>query len=322
MYKYLRSLSKISRQFFFTSLLFYLILFLLEIILPGFISNNFNLDTVLFIVFIWGLFLLLDLGNENTVEEKNERLKVYDYLLAFAFGTAGGIIIFSQSQLPLLPRGTAAFVTTILISTLSLTMFASHQEKSLSPEPLINLPVDIPRKKLLPANFLLFPLILFTFSPFALMAILSLKKLPFINQTDSQDKKQEMTVETFVESPGRQTIFWDDFGGVERTIKPEKKVVILILSSEANSSAAAELKQILEKIGFSNVNTKSLNAAAAIPSGAIVEFRQEEEGQATLISNLLKKDYPVINKMPSGTSNAEIMVILGTKESLEIKEKL
>ena len=113
----------VFKDLFPFSLIFYLILLILETILPGFVSNNFDLNWVLgIVVFLGIIFVFLPSTSVETTADK-EGMKITDYLILIFLGIVGGFLIFHQIQQDLTPRLIVAVIGGMLIVLISLTTF-------------------------------------------------------------------------------------------------------------------------------------------------------------------------------------------------------
>ena len=92
-----------GKNLFVVALIIYLVGFLLEIVLPGFVSNSFNLNWVLGVVLILGV--LAAFAPEDQEEpEIVEKPKNSDYFMIAGLGIVGGLLMFYKSDLNLVPR--------------------------------------------------------------------------------------------------------------------------------------------------------------------------------------------------------------------------
>lgn len=87
----------ITKDLFAFSLIFYLILFILETIFPGFVSNNFNLNWALGVVVLLGIVSALSPAERASRTRKKS--KTSDCLISISLGILGGALIFYQIQL-------------------------------------------------------------------------------------------------------------------------------------------------------------------------------------------------------------------------------
>jgi len=108
----------ITKDLFAFSLIFYLILFILETIFPGFVSNNFNLNWALGVVVLLGIVFVL--SPAEGVSRARKKSKISDWLISIFLGILGGALIFYQIQLVSTLRIITAAIGGMLIVIISL----------------------------------------------------------------------------------------------------------------------------------------------------------------------------------------------------------
>ncbi len=88
-------IKKIINEIFSLSLVFYLILFLLEEIKSNFVSNYLNINIFLILTIISGILAVLTKSDEvYKINEKNKKREVFDYIIASVLGLIGGIVTY------------------------------------------------------------------------------------------------------------------------------------------------------------------------------------------------------------------------------------
>lgn len=118
-------IGKYVQDYFVFFLLFYLILFILENLFPGFVSNNFDLNLILVPVFILGVasaFFPLP------KQKKKQNIKL-DYLIIIGLAIITFIIIFSKTRDLGSISIVIALISSLLVFCVSLLTLFSKDEK-------------------------------------------------------------------------------------------------------------------------------------------------------------------------------------------------
>lgn len=311
----------IAKELFIFSLIFYLILFILETVFPGFVSNNFDLNYAL--VAVVGLGFLAALAPEQPeTGEKKDKPKITDYLISIFLGLLGGILMFYRLPLALVPRAITATICTLFIVGISLVLLLVEDKEIEEREEKIETFVGdtfLSRKTLTtPIAFLRlllfrkinFPVILLVMA--FLFVGLSLPpktgyqprkiNLPEIVSKLSGGKTEEESPETKTALPSPTP--------TPKKVIPSTELLIKILDGGATDKVTTEFTKTLKSAGFAKVFYGQADRKDY--KNALIRFRSQDENQAMLIKDLLETNYKTIEGQPSSTDSAEITVILGT----------
>lgn len=122
------------RESFAYLLVIYVILFLLENLVPGFVTNTFDLKYLLYIVIAFAFFSSIDGGQPPT---ESSRLTVMDFVLAFGLSSLGSILVFLKIDsswsiriIALISSAILLFLTTLFTlvpDSVSLSHFSSEK---------------------------------------------------------------------------------------------------------------------------------------------------------------------------------------------------
>lgn len=320
----------VCKDLFAFSLILYLLFFILEIFFPGFVTNNFNLNWVLLIVLVLGIFTAFS-PIEAEVEGVKEKPKVIDYFLVIFLAVIGAGLIFYKMGPGGFSRWLVSIFSGILISVFGLVIMTSEGEEREEVEIeeavitgeqeesfLLNRfsknfwlflkPIFL--KKI---NFPIIPLLLFVI--FA--SVLIPKNIDFL--VGSFTKRKEVKVESYPTLlPKQEPEFWDDLAWLQPEIKSSEDIFIQVLNGGAEKGSAKNFAEVLKKAGFKKVVFG--DADSSVYKNATIRFRPEDKEQASLVKRYLRQEYVIISEAPSGTSSAEIIVILGPEELGEIEE--
>lgn len=316
------------KELFIFSLVLYLVLFILETVFPGFVSNNFNLNWVLGIVLSLGIISAFA-PEEPKKKEKKEKPKIIDYLTSIFLGLLGGVLIFYKIELEPIPRLAAAGISGILILFLSLMLLLAEDEEIKEKEEEIETFVQgtfLSRKTFVtPIAF--FRLLLFKKINFPVLLIL----IVFLFTTLSLPQKagyapRKLNLEklaSFFKSAPKEAVKLppapaysptppQTIQELRKEATPSAEIMIKVLNGGAEKNEASDFAKILRNAGFAKVFFGE--ADSYIYTNATMKFRAEDEDQARLIKKYLDKNYPIVIGTPSATQSAEITVILGAKE--------
>lgn len=300
-------------------LILYLILFLLENLFTGFVSNNFNLNWVLGVVLFLGF--LAAFAPEVVKEEIEKPPQKNDYLLIIAMGIIGGIIMFAKLEVGIIARLLTSGVIGAIIIFLGYYILTAKDEEETGeteetiPEktiPTVHLQniftflrrtfrLGLQQKVRLPLPYVLFFLI---FTAFLLPKNFSLL-LARINNPNTKNSLPESSPQ-----PTEMPYFWDDFN-FPGYIEPSKEIVITILNGGGEKGQAASFSATLKENGFTRVTTG--NADKYDYENARIIFKPDDKAQASLIKSYLKEIYSLILETPAEATQSGITVILGSQ---------
>lgn len=303
-------------------LIFYLILFLLENLFTGFVSNNFNLNWVLGVVLFLGF--LAAFAPEVVKEGIEKPPQKNDYLLIIVMGIIGGIIMFAKLEVGIIARLLTSGVIGAIIIFLGYYILTAKDEEEIEetqgleekiPEKTIptvhlkniftflrhTLRLGLQQKVRLPLPYVLFFLI---FTAILLPKNFSLI-LDRINNPNTKNSLPESSPQ-----PTEMPYFWDDFN-FPGYIEPSKEIAITILNGGGEKGQAASFSATLKENGFTRVTVG--NADKYDYEDARIIFKPDDKAQASLIKSYLKEIYSLILETPAEATQSGITVILGSQ---------
>lgn len=314
----LKTVLTIAKELFIISLIFYLILFLLEIIFPGFVSYNFNLNWVLGLVLALGLIAAFAPEVSKEKVEGEGKPKILDYITSVFLGILGGVLVFVKmgftSYLSLIVAG----VVGVLIIAFSLILLTVQDEEVEEKEEKIEEFVQntfLSRKTFIyPIAFLRLLLFKKVNFPMILILLVSLFAFFYLPQKTGVTPRKFNFKISFPQiqttpTPTPTPISTPTPIPSEPKITPQADLLIKVLNGSTKTGIEEDFTKVLKNAGFLKVffgkadNNQYENAT--------IKFRPEDEEQANLIKTFLEKDYKTIIGAPSATSSAEITVILG-----------
>ena len=326
--KVLETILVVAKELFIFSLILYLLLFILETLFPGFVTNNFNLNWVLLMVLVLGIFTAFA---PVEAEEEKKKLTFIDYFLVIFLAIVGAGLIFYKMGTAGFSRWLVSIFSGILITVLGLVIMTSGGEKEEEVEIEETVITGEPQKSFLLSrfseNFWLFlkpiifkkinlpivPLLLFVIFAGVLMP----KNIAFLK--GSFTKQKEIKVESYPAPLSKQEPeFWDDLAWLQPEVNPSEDIFIQVLNGGAKKGSAKNFADVLKKAGFKKVVFGDTDSS--LYKNATIRFRPEDKEQASLIKRYLRQEYLIVSEAPSGTSSAEIIVILGPEELKEVEE--
>jgi len=288
------------------SFILYLVLFLLETIFPGFVSNNFSLNYVLIPVFIFGILSVIFPQAEEKEKPKKPVSKV-DLILILALSVGSFFLIFYKFNIDnLILKLTVSLLSSVLTFILGVVIlyFPDEQEEVGEKELIEGESTYLNWSRMIRRSFLsrihipvplalLFVIITLIFIPKNVMKII---------QTPGS---RSMT-----ESSGTQS----EEGSTTPAValpKADPKMKIIVYNGGAETGEAARFAGIFKKAGY--VNVEALNYPLKTNDNVFIQFKESDSAQADLIESILKNDYSVVDRWPLASISAEIRVILGKK---------
>ena len=121
----------LCKQLFVFALILYLVLFILETILPGFVSYNFDLNKVLLVVFIFGLLSVF--AREEKEQNKKEEVRKFtkkDFIFLGVLGLVIGIVVFTKSDTDMMTKIVSGFLGGFVVSlTAWILLFVNDEDE-------------------------------------------------------------------------------------------------------------------------------------------------------------------------------------------------
>jgi len=283
------SFLSLCREIFPSALIFYLLLFLLEILFPGFISYNMNRYWLLGIVSLLGVFSTL-FPADRIISPRFTPNKL-DYGLIIFFSVLAAALIFRETSAPPLAHWLITIISGLLTTGLGLLILYIDRLNNI-PNPLISITqTRFFHKTELPV----LPLLFF----FVIIAILFPSRL----ETISTPPKTLVTIPTTAQTTNLPT---------PATIKLNPNLSIKILNASDQNGIAQEFADTLIAAGFRKVEVGNAGSDLKL-NNATIQFSEDQEDQAVLIQKLLEIDYTIVTGFPAASKSGELTVILGTK---------
>ena len=279
-----------AKNLFVVSLIIYLVLFLLEITLPGFISNNFNLNWVLGVVLILGV--LAAFAPEDQEEpEIVEKPKNSDYFMIAGLGIVGGLLMFYKSDLNLVPRILFSLFVAVFITAVSLyLLLAKDEEISEDAEAVGNIP---------PTNPVLPQIRRFLARPVKMPLGAVIIGLILLGLSLIQAKIKPQAVPPLIVAPPAE----------ETELLPVKTIPIAVLNGSTQVGSASAMARFLTDKNF--VISRVGDADRNDYQNAIIRFRLQEAEAAQSLAEAIGEIYPLVERAPEATDSGEIILILG-----------
>lgn len=317
MKKILLSLLSLTRDAFGYALIFYLVLFLLENLFPGFVSNNFSLNWVLGLVLFLGL--LAACAPEKDEQPRELPTGKSDYLLVAGLSLIGGAIIFAKLETDLVLRWITTLVSGGLIMLVGFVVLTGRDDEKFGEIPAETQNTHIHKQKTftfikrvarlfllrrveLPiAYVLLFAVITAFLIPKNISILANALRRPApVPEAESQESTNS-----------DEPFFWDDMNEFV-PIPPSKNLPISVLNGGSERGAAASFSTQLIDNGFDRVTVG--NADRYDYTNAQIRFAEADKPQANIIKRLLLTSYPLVLELPAESTAGGITVILGAKE--------
>lgn len=314
-----------SRVLFMWILTFYLVLFLLENLFPGFVSNNFDLNWILVGVCIVGLFTFF--APEIPQTQIVEVSKKEDYFLILLLGFFGVIIPLAKLHVAWLLQWTIAVVSGLLIMAISyITLLGEEKaeekiyyfehkdhEKSRNTISTKKLKLIFSKRilQLLLRQRIQLPLayiILFVFFTASLIP----KNFSFFLEKLKNNSISQNTVETPSSlSQSSSITTYNEDNASNPSIEPIKNTPIEVLNGGSVNGSAASFSSLFQADGFTEVSVG--NADKQDYKDALLQFNEKDEQTALYLYQLVKQKYSVVNLLPSEDTQTGITLILGKK---------
>jgi hypothetical protein len=290
--KILNPLFEFSAFLFPFALVLYLILFLLENVFPGFVSNIFDINYFLIPVLLFGFLAAFANKNENEDEKKPTR---WDFTLIAGLVILSFVILLYKTA----DLGRMGFlislISSLLVALISLIIIFPAKNLNLVTENQIEKKINYRKFLLSPfgiSSVFLFLIIIIPVSFFAF----SQKKLqqPPVKVAEVISTPIENPI---VKSPGKTVLL---------------KTPILILNGTGKPGTASAMANFLKQYEFGSVSVGSADNQNY--KNALLQFNDENAAVASYITFLLtgKNKYKIVNMLPPiNASQTGIILILG-----------
>ena len=305
-----------AKNLFVVALIIYLVGFLLEITLPGFISNSFNLNWVLGAVLVLGVLAAVAPEEESpfvkTTGDEVEKPNKTDYLMVIGLGIIGGLLMFYKSDLNLVPRILFSIFVAVFITAVSLyLLLVKDEEISEEAEAVENIPPISPvlpqiRRFLakpvkVPLGVMIIGLILLG------LGLIQAKKKPRETPAVTADQQAQPA-----EEKGPIALFLDQFKAdyIPQPSRQElKETPISIFNGSAQVGSASAMAKFLKTKDFTISRVE--DADNSNYQNAIVRFRPDKMKVAEYLADTIAGIYPLVERAPTATDSGEIILILG-----------
>lgn len=285
------------REIFPYALLLYLIFFLLEVLLPGFVSNNFDLNYLLVAVLILGFFSVF----APPIEKEEEPPQKSDRNLIVILTIISFLVLFYRTRDMGLSGLVISLVGSLLVAGMSVILIYFPDEGEEEPVDEIKIENYIVAKRTRPLrlNALTY---LRPGMALLIMIIIVFFAYKQINRKTVETKQAAPTptvtivpmIEEEIMEPDRETL---------------QKVSIEVLNGSSKIGSASAMAKFLKEKGF-NV-TKTGDADRNDYQGTMIRFRPEEYGIVRYLIELIQGIYPSTVREPLSTDSARVIMILG-----------
>ena len=315
----------VSKQLFISSLILYLIFFLLESIFPGFITYNFNLNYLLVAVVVFGLVSSFSPQESDTQTAKP---KIFDYSIIIVLALVTIVLLYFKIHSSTVTRLVFSIGGGVLVGAMGLYLLFTNNEEVKDKEEKIEYYVE---KKLVSKGslttiaallrFILFKEVKFPFFLLILVFLLGFIGLPSKQPRENEEINQKLLqllssteigkldIPTPTPTPKAVTI-------QSPTPKPTPSVSLFIRVYDGGIGELQVVKftRLLKEKGFQKVYYGKLEGEY---KNATISYLPEQKTQANLISELLKESYKIVSETPNASTSSELKVILGPNEGAE-----
>ena len=309
----IKTILSAAKNLFVVSLIIYLVGFLLEIVLPGFISNSFNLNWVLGAVLVLGVLAAVAPEEESpfvkTTGDEVEKPNKTDYLMVIGLGIIGGLLMFYKSDLNLVPRILfSLFIAGFIIAVSLYLLLVKDEEISEEAEAAENIP---PTSPVLPQirRFMAKPVTV----PLGVIVIgLLLLGLGLVKPRKQPQSTPAVIVDQQAEKKGPIALFLDQFKTdllPQPSLQELKETPISIFNGSAQVGSASAMAKFLKTKDFTISRVE--NADNSNYQNAIVRFRPDKMKVAEYLADTIAGIYPLVERAPTATDSGEIILILG-----------
>ena len=303
-----------AKNLFVVSLIIYLVLFLLEITLPGFVSNSFNLNWILGVVLVLGALAAFAPEEEESpfakaTGDEVEKPNKTDYLMVIGLGIIGGLLMFYKSDLNLVPRILfSLFIAGFIIAVSLYLLLVKDEEISEEAEAAENIP---PTSPVLPQirRFMAKPVTV----PLGVIVIgLLLLGLGLVKPRKQLQETPAVIVNQQAEEKGPIALFLDQFKAdyiPQPSLQELKETPITIFNGSTQVGSASAMAKFLKTKDFTISRVE--DADNTDYQNAIVRFRPDKMKIAEYLADTIAGIYPLVERAPTATDSGEIILILG-----------
>lgn len=294
------------------SFILYLILFLMETIFPGFVSNNFSLNYILIPVFIFGALSAFFPEDEKEEAPKKAATK-FDLILLVFLSIGSFLLLFFKFTIDnLILKLTVSILSSVLTFILGLILlyFPDKLEEGKEEEIVEGVSTNLNWSRLVKRSFLsrihipvplalLFVIITLIFIPKNTLKILNTPSIC------SESECEALIPNEAIPSP--------------MVIVPEAdpNIKIVVFNASSVTGEATRFAGIFRSAGYKDIEVQDYQETIEDVS---IQFRESESAQADLIESIVKNEYLTVTREPLATTSAEIRVILG-KQPLPVSDE-
>ena len=311
---YFEFIADILSILFSYSFVFYLILYLLETIIPGFVTDNFSLNWVLVPTLVFGVLSAIfpipeDEERSLPAGRQVKPATKFDLIFTIALAIGSFFLIFFKFKIDNL---TLKWVVSLISSFLTLFLGLMllyfpddlvEEEEIESKSKIVKFTYNfkrffLSRFKIPVPIALLIAIVLFIFIPQNTAKILHRS----INQTSNNQATE----------PSIAPLSTNEI--IEKPLPPaDPNIKIIVTNAGTEKGEAKRIGNLFKTAGYTNV--EATDSAKNIEN-ALIEFRDTESAQADLVEDILKGEYLTVNRTPlapTATTSAEIRVSLGAQ---------
>lgn len=291
------------------SFVFYLILYLLETILPGFVTDNFSLNWILTPTLFFGVLSAIFPAAEDESKTKEiKKASLFDLIFTIVFSIGSFFLIFYKFKIDNLTLKWAVSLLSSIL-TLFLGLMLLYFPDDLVEEEEIET-VAASKNKIVKLTFNFKRLLLSRLKipvPFALLILIVL--VIFIPQNTAKILQRSNISQTVL-TPTPTQLPISPFPTEKPLPLADPNIKIIISNAGTEKGEASRIGNLFKQAGYNSV--QATDSAKNI-NDALIEFRDVDSAQADLIEDILKGEYLTVNRTPIATDSAQINVYLGAQ---------
>jgi len=305
----LEFLADILSILFSYSFVFYLILYLLETIIPGFVTDNFPLNWVLIPTLIFGVLTAIfpipesESASERTADRQATK---FDLLFTIALAIGSFFLIFFKFKID---NNALKWAVSLMSSLLTLflgLMLLYFPDDIEEEEP------DVNATKIVKITYNFKRLFLSHFKipvPVALVILIVL--VIFIPQNTAKILRIRQPADQLSAVVPTKA---DEVTPTEKLLPlADPNIKIIVSNAGGEKGEAKRIANLFVSAGYTNVEATD---SAKTLDNALIEFKDSDSAQADLVEDILRGEYLTVNRIPlasTATTSAEIRVSLGTQ---------